>query len=93
MIDLNSIYPLTDFVRNSKEHVARIKDSQQPEVLTVDGRPELVVQDAASYETMVAELEKARFMGAILQGERDIAEGKTRRAEDVVAEMKAKYGF
>jgi predicted transcriptional regulator len=39
------------------------------------------------------ELENTRFMNAIREGERAIQEGRTRPAEEVYAEMKAKYGF
>jgi PHD/YefM family antitoxin component YafN of YafNO toxin-antitoxin module len=93
MIELSNIHPLTDFVRNAKVHAARIKETKKPEILTINGRPELVVQDATTYEAMVNELEKARLIAAILEGERDIAEGRTRPAEEVFAEMKLKYGF
>ena len=53
MILLNNIHPLTDFKRNTPKFRARLKKSGQPEVLTVEGRPDLVVQDAASYQKML----------------------------------------
>jgi hypothetical protein len=50
MIALQDIRSLTDFQRNTKSHLRRLKHSGRPEVLTVNGRPELIVQDALAYE-------------------------------------------
>lgn len=54
MIQLNEIKPLTDFLRNSKAHIANLKASGRPEVLTVNGEAAVVVQDADSYQELVA---------------------------------------
>ena len=50
MIALQDIRSLTDFQRNTKLHLRRLKSSGRPEVLTVNGRAELIVQDASAYE-------------------------------------------
>jgi len=50
MIALQDIRSLTDFQRNTKSHLRRLKSSGRPEVLTVNGRAELIVQDADAYE-------------------------------------------
>jgi hypothetical protein len=50
MIALQDIRSLTDFQRNTKSHLRRLKRSGRPEVLTVNGRAELIVQDASAYE-------------------------------------------
>ena len=50
MIALHDIRSLTDFQRNTKSHLKRLKATGRPEVLTVNGRAELIIQDAAAYE-------------------------------------------
>jgi len=50
MIGVQDIRSLTDFQRNTKSHLRRLKRTGRPEVLTVNGRAELIVQDAAAYE-------------------------------------------
>src|SRR5713101_507660 len=45
------IHSLTDFKRKTTELVAQLKTTGRPLVLTVNGKAELVVQDAASYGT------------------------------------------
>ncbi len=53
MINLHDIRSLTDFQRNTKKHLRRLKSSGRPEVLTVNGTAEVVVQDARAYEEML----------------------------------------
>jgi hypothetical protein len=53
MIALEDIRSLTDFQRNTKSHLKRLKATGRPEVLTVNGKAELIVQDAAAFEDML----------------------------------------
>lgn len=50
MITIGDIRSLTDFQRNTKTHLQRLKATGRPEVLTVNGKAELIVQNAAAYE-------------------------------------------
>ena len=53
MISVRDIRSLTDFQRHTKAHLKRLKASGQPAVLTVNGKAELIVQDAAAFEEML----------------------------------------
>jgi len=53
MFKMKDIYPVSDFSRKPAEHIKRLKETGQPEILTVNGRAELVIQDAQSYEEMI----------------------------------------
>ena len=53
MIALQDIRSLTDFQRNTKSHLKRLKATGRPAVLTVNGKAELIVQDAAAFEGML----------------------------------------
>lgn len=53
MIALEDIRSLTDFQRNTKAHLRRLKATGRPEVLTVNGKAELIVQDAVAFEDML----------------------------------------
>lgn len=50
---MQDIHSLTDFQRNTKAHLKRLKESGCPEVLTVNGKAELIVQNAAAFEEMI----------------------------------------
>jgi len=60
MIKPEDIHSLTDFQRNTREHVERLKQTGRPEILTVNGEAQLVVQHAAAYQRMLEELERSR---------------------------------
>ena len=53
MIAVKDIRSLTDFQRNTKAHLKRLKATGRPEVLTVNGKAELIVQNAAAFEEML----------------------------------------
>jgi prevent-host-death family protein len=59
MIDLENIHPLTDFKRNVKQFIERTKATKSPLVLTVNGKAEIVIQDAVSFQEMTKRLEIA----------------------------------
>jgi prevent-host-death family protein len=68
MIKTQNIYPLSDFQRNAREFVVNLQESGQPIVLTVNGKATLVIQDAASYQALLDELEVQKSASII--GER-----------------------
>lgn len=59
MLDLRQVFSLTDFLRNHKEMVARLSETHKPVVLTVKGKPALVIQDADSYQELMDRLDRA----------------------------------
>ncbi len=58
MIDLKNIHSLTDFKRNAKGFVEQIKTTKMPLVLTVNGKAEVVVQDAETFQAMTERIEQ-----------------------------------
>ena len=64
MIRLDDIFSLSDFQRRTKEHVRRLRATGRPTVLTVNGRPELVVLDAESYQEILDALTRSRGLAS-----------------------------
>jgi prevent-host-death family protein len=60
MVRPEDIGSLTDFTRNTKAHLKRLKRTGRPELLTVNGKAEVVVQSASAYERLVKALEKLK---------------------------------
>lgn len=60
MLDLREVFSVTDFLRNHRDHIARLQESGKPVVLTVKGKPAVVMQDAAGYQSLLDELEKTK---------------------------------
>ena len=89
---------MSDFVRNPKQHVARIKETRIPEVLTVNGRAELVLLDTETYEGLVERLhvlESISSVRAIIRKAESstprekITDAEKERREAVVKEIMA----
>lgn len=93
MIDLREIHSVTDFQRNAKEYVGKLKKSKTPIVLTVNGHAELVVQDAASYQDMLDHLEKLEVVAAIRVGLEEAKAGKGKPALEALEEIGRKHGL
>jgi PHD/YefM family antitoxin component YafN of YafNO toxin-antitoxin module len=89
MIDLAQIHPVTDFVRNYKSFLLRIKETGNPEVLTVNGKPEYVIIDAKSYQAIAAEIERRRFVRAVNEGIEDMRAGRGQSADSAFAQLRA----
>jgi len=73
--------------------VARLKKTRAPKVLTVNGRAEVVVQDAASYQLMLERLRHMETLAAIQEGMASAERGELKPAAQVFDEMRAKYGL
>ena len=58
MIKPEDIGSLTDFARNTKAHLRRLKRTGRPELLTVNGKAEVVVQSASAYQRLIESLEE-----------------------------------
>ena len=65
MLDTRQIHPMSDFVRNPKAHVARLKETRTPEVLTVNRRAEVVRLDTQTYEDLMERLSNIDKIAAI----------------------------
>ena len=60
MIRPEDIGSLTDFARNMKVHLKRLRRTGRPELLTVNGKAEVVVQNASAYQRLIESLEKLK---------------------------------
>ena len=90
-IDLNEIHSFTDFLRHAKTHALRLKKTGRPSVLTVNGRAALVVQDAKSYQLVLARLAELEDSRAVGRGIADMKAGRGRDMDEVFDALDAKY--
>ncbi len=77
------IRPLTDFKRNTAEFLARLKQTGHPLVLTINGKAELVVQDAKSYQRLLDLAERLETIQAVREGLASIERGEGRSSDEV----------
>ncbi len=87
------IHSLTDFKKNTPDFLKQLKDTGEPVVLTINGKAELVVQDAASYKRLLDLAEEAKVIDSIRRGLDDVAAGRTTSLEAFKEHVRAKHGI
>jgi PHD/YefM family antitoxin component YafN of YafNO toxin-antitoxin module len=91
MIDLREIRSVTEFQRNMKEYVGQLKTKKKPLVLTINGKAELVVQDAESYQALLDRLEWAEAVAGIRQGMAEFERGEGQSAREALEALQQKH--
>lgn len=92
MIDLaQDIHSLSAFKRKTVEFMNRMRKSGNPVVLTVNGRAALVVQDAASYQRLLEQAERAEMAEFLGESRADIEAGRTEDAREALERLAKKH--
>lgn len=94
MVNLSKdIHPLTDFKRKTSDFMHQMKKTRRPLILTVNGKAELVVQDATSYQQILDRLERLEAVAAIKVGVVAAEEGRSKPARKALAALREKLGI
>jgi PHD/YefM family antitoxin component YafN of YafNO toxin-antitoxin module len=93
MIDLSDIRPLSDFQRNTKDHIRRLKKSGKPSVLTVNGQAEVVVQSARAYQKLLEDQELLASLRSISRGLEQAKRGEGRPMKEFLEELASEHGI
>ena len=91
MVHLDDIRSLTEFQRNAREHIKRLKRTGRPEILTVNGQAEVIVQDARSYQKLLDRAEEAEQRERLRRGIADYRAGRARNLDDVLDGLEARH--
>lgn len=91
---VRDILSLSDFKQNASKFVKQVQETKQPLVLTVNGKPVAVIQDAESYQQMIDSNEYRDTVSALRNALSDIENsGNWPTAEEVFANLRAKFGI
>lgn len=91
MLELDSIHSLTDFKRNTPQFMDKIKQTQSPLVLTVNGRAELVVLDTKAFQELLKKVECAETVQALKEGMASFERGEGKPAKEALNNLAEKY--
>jgi prevent-host-death family protein len=69
------ITPLTDFKRDTAAYIRKLRKTGRAQVLTVNGRAEVVVQSAKSYQKTLEFMEDAATVNVLKQRLADVDRG------------------
>ena len=93
MIDVDEIHSLSEFQRNSKGFIRKLKRSGKPAVLTVNGQAEVVVQSAAAYQALLDDREFVETIRGIGRGLEQAKRGEGRPMRALLEEIADKHGI
>ena len=78
------IRPVTWVKNCTREMLDQVNETRRPIIVTQDGKPRAVIQDAQTYEKTQDTL---AMLQIVLQGEREFAEGKGIPQDEVFAKL------
>ncbi|HEX8674153.1 MAG TPA: hypothetical protein VF710_19800 [Longimicrobium sp.] len=107
MFKSEDIHPVTDFVRNHKRHHEQLRRTGRPEVLTINGTAELVLQDVRAYERDAEEasrireenrelrerLDELETLNALEEAYGELQRGEGRPLEEVLPALRDRLGI
>ncbi|MBF0132435.1 MAG: type II toxin-antitoxin system Phd/YefM family antitoxin [Magnetococcales bacterium] len=76
------IRPLTEFKRDTSRFIAHLQETGRPSILTVNGKPSLVVMDAETWQKTQDQLEYAQTVVGIRKGLAQAREGQGTEAQE-----------
>ena len=87
------IHSLSTFKRDTAKILRQMKKTKQPVVLTVNGRAELVVQDAESYQELLDAKDRMEALEGIKRGLESMKRKRGKAAELFFSEFFAEKGI
>jgi prevent-host-death family protein len=92
MLDLaKDIHSLSHFKRKTAQLLARLKETGKPVVLTLNGRAEVVVQDASAYQCLLELAERAEMLEFLQTSLEDIEAVRTVSAREALQKLAKKH--
>ena len=92
-LDLANIHSLSDFQRNAKDHIRKLKASGKPAILTVNGEAEVVVQSAAAYQKLLDDRELLDSIRGISRGLEQAKRGEGRPMREFLEALAKGHGI
>lgn len=84
---VRDIQSLSAFKRDTNRYVKQMQKTKEPIVLTVNGKAELVVQDAKSYQALLEAKDHVEAIAGIRRGLEAVRAGKAKPADEFFTEF------
>jgi PHD/YefM family antitoxin component YafN of YafNO toxin-antitoxin module len=94
MLDISKdIRSLSDFKRSTGDFLNQMRGSGHPLVLTINGKPEMVVQDAVAYQKLLDRLDELEALQGIKRGLTDVEAGRVTPLREFEKAFRKKHGL
>src|SRR5271169_2322393 len=92
MLDIaKDIHSLSAFKRNTPGLLKQMRESGRPVILTINGKAEMVVQDASAYQKLLDQLDELQTIEGIKRGLADVDAGRVTSVDDLEKELRRKH--
>ena len=93
MIQAEDIHSLTSFQRDAKSHIKRLRKTKRAEILTVNGKAAVIIQDPKSYQKLLDMVERAEAIEGIRQGLESMRAGRGMPLREFAAKFAKKHNL
>jgi PHD/YefM family antitoxin component YafN of YafNO toxin-antitoxin module len=93
VISLRDIHSLSEFQRNARAHVEHLRRTGRPEVLTVHGEAELVIQNAEAYQKLLDVVANAASIIGLQRGLQGMHDGTGEDVDVAFASLERELGI
>lgn len=92
-LNLSDIYSLSEFQRNTRDHITKLKATGNPAILTVNGQAEVVVQSAEAYQRLIDDQEILENLRSISRGLEQAKRGEGRPMREFLETLAGEHGI
>ena len=92
-LNFSDIYSLSEFQRNTRDHITKLKATGNPAVLTVNGQAEVVVQSAEAYQRLIDDQEILENLRSISRGLEQAKRGEGRPMREFLETLAGEHGI
>jgi len=93
MLDVREVKSLTDFEQNARSYLARMWETGEAVMLTVDGRAEVVIQDAEAYQQSLDRFDHAETVAALRVALVEDSRGEAVPAREALEALGRRHGL
>ena len=92
-LDVSHIHSLSEFQRNTKDLIRKLKKSGKPAVLTVNGQAEVVIQSAAAYQKLLDGQQFLETIRGISRGLEQANRGEGQSIRNLIEGLAGEHGI
>lgn len=91
--DIENIEAIPGEPRPFKDIIADVQATNEPRLLTIEGKPQMVCLSVAAYRAMEAKIDYWETVASLYKAEKQCERGETRSAREALTELGRQHGI